>query len=58
MMHAQGDSWAELIFLVGVTASFGAVFALLVVRAQGRLGPAIVAHMCVNAVGVFGALYL
>lgn len=58
MMHAQGDSLAELLFLVGVTASFGAVFALLVVQAKGRLGPAIVAHMCVNTVGVFGALYL
>lgn len=58
LMHAQGDSWAELLFLVGVTATFGAVFALLVVRAQGRLGPAIIAHMCVNGVGVLGALYL
>jgi membrane protease YdiL (CAAX protease family) len=58
MMHAQGDSWAELLFLVGMTGSFGVVFALLVVQARGRLGSAIVAHMCVNAVGVLGALYL
>jgi len=58
LFHAQGDSWAQMAFIVAVTATYGAVFALLVVRAAGRLGPAIVAHFCVNAVGVIGALYL
>ena len=58
MFHAQGNSVAQAAFIVGVTASYGAVFALLVIRANGRLGPSIVAHMCVNAVGVLGALYL
>lgn len=58
MFHAQGESWAHVAFLVAVTASYGAVFALLVVRANGRLGPSIVAHFVVNAVGVLGALFL
>ncbi|MEX1218026.1 MAG: type II CAAX endopeptidase family protein [Acidimicrobiales bacterium] len=58
LFHAQGASWAQMGFIVVVTASYGAMFALLVVRANGRLGPSIVAHMCVNAVGVLGALYL
>lgn len=58
MFHAQGNSLAQAAFIVGVTASYGAVFAMLVIRANGRLGPSIVAHMCVNAVGVLGALYL
>ncbi|MCX6509272.1 MAG: CPBP family intramembrane metalloprotease [Actinobacteria bacterium] len=58
MFHAQGNSLAQAVFIVGVTASYGAVFAVLVIRANGRLGPSIVAHMCVNAVGVLGALYL
>jgi membrane protease YdiL (CAAX protease family) len=58
LLHAQGDSWGQAAFIVGVTATYGAVFALLVIRANGRLGPSIVAHICVNAVGVLGALYL
>jgi len=58
LFHAQGDTWGQAAFIVGVTASYWAVFALLVIRAKGRLGPSIVAHMCVNAVGVLGALYL
>lgn len=58
LFHAQGDTWGQAGFIVLVTASYGAVFALLVIRANGRLGPSIVAHMCVNAVGVLGALYL
>jgi len=58
LFHAQGDSWGQAAFIVGVTATYGAVFALLVIRANGRLGPSIVAHICVNAVGVLGALYL
>jgi uncharacterized protein len=44
-------------FIVAVTASYGAVFALLVVRAGGRLGPSIIAHSCVNTIGVV-ALFL
>ena len=36
----------------GVSA--GAVFALLVVRAEGRIGPSIVAHAVVNTIGVLG----
>ena len=58
LFHAQGDTWGQAAFIVGVTATYGAVFALLVIRANGRLGPSIIAHMCVNAVGVLGALYL
>lgn len=45
------------LFIVAVTATYGVVFALLVVRAGGRLGPAIIAHSCVNTVGVV-ALFL
>lgn len=58
LLHAQGDTWGQAAFIVGITATYGAVFALLVIRANGRLGPSIVAHICVNAVGVLGALYL
>jgi membrane protease YdiL (CAAX protease family) len=58
LFHAQGGTWGQAAFIVGVTATYGAVFALLVIRADGRLGPSILAHMCVNAVGVLGALYL
>ena len=58
LFHAQGESLAQSAFIVAVTASYGAVFALLVLRANGRLGPSVIAHMCVNAVGVLGALYL
>ena len=56
MLHVQGSTWAEAGFMVLVTAGYGAVFAVLVVRAGGRLGPAIVAHMCVNAVGVLATV--
>ena len=58
MFHAQGNSLGQAAFIVGITALYGAVFAVLVIRANGRLGPSIVAHMCVNAIGVLGALYL
>jgi len=57
LLHFQGGG-AHGLFISGVTATYGAVFALLVVRAGGRLGPSIVAHMVVNGVGVIGALYL
>jgi uncharacterized protein len=53
--HVNGLSFAGL-FIVGVTAGYGAVFALLVVRANGRLGPAIVAHALVNSVAVVAML--
>lgn len=43
---------AHGLFIVGVTAAYGAVFAVLVRRAGGRLGPSIVAHSVVNTVGV------
>jgi membrane protease YdiL (CAAX protease family) len=54
--HFEG-SFAHGVFIVAVTAIYGSVFALLVVRAGGRLGPSIVAHACVNGVGVL-ALFL
>lgn len=56
LLHVQGSTWAEAGFMVLVTAGYGAVFALLVVRAGGRLGPSIVAHMCVNLVGVLATV--
>ncbi len=52
-----GSGLGHALFIVAVTATYGAVFALLVVRAGGRLGPSIVAHACVNTVGVL-ALFL
>ena len=58
LFHFQGDSLAQGLFICGVTASYGALFALLVVRANGRLGPSIVAHMVVNLVGVLATIYL
>jgi XTP/dITP diphosphohydrolase len=57
LFHTQGGSLGKAAFIVGVTASYGAVFALLDVRANGRLGPSIVAHMMVNSIGVLAALY-
>lgn len=57
LLHYQGEGLHGL-FVSGVTAAYGAVFALVVVRAGGRLGPSIVAHMVVNGIGVIGALYL
>ena len=56
LLHVQGSTWAEAGFMVLVTAGYGAVFALLVVRAGGRLGPAIVAHASVNFVGVLATV--
>lgn len=56
MLHVQGSTLAEALFMLAVTASYGAVFALLVVRADGRLGPAIIAHMGVNIVGVLATV--
>jgi len=58
LFHWSGSSAAQGLFMVGVTASYGAVFALLVVRAGGRLGPSITAHMVVNSIGVAGAFWL
>lgn len=57
LMHYQGGGLHGL-FISAVTASYGAVFAVLVIRAGGRLGPSIVAHMVVNGVGVIAALSL
>ena len=57
LLHFQGTGLHGL-FISGVTATYGAAFALLVVRVGGRLGPAIIAHMVVNGVGVVSALYL
>lgn len=51
LFHATGLS-LEGLFIVAVTAAYGAVFAFLVVRANGRIGPAIVAHAVVNSVAV------
>lgn len=58
LLHVQGSSWGEAGFMLLVTAGYGAVFAVLVVRAGGRLGPSIVAHMCVNLVGVLATVLL
>jgi uncharacterized protein len=55
--HAQGGISAEAAFIVAVTAVYGLVFALLTVW-RGRLGPAIVAHMAVNGIGVIAAFAL
>ena len=53
MFHFEGGSGVgHGLFIVAVTATYGAVFALLVVRAGGRLGPSMVAHACVNTIGV------
>ncbi len=57
LLHFQGAGLHGL-FISAVTASYGAVFALLVIRAGGRLGSSIIAHMVVNGVGVIGALSL
>jgi membrane protease YdiL (CAAX protease family) len=54
---SEGGSLGKAAFIVAVTAAYGAVFALLVVRAGGRLGPSIVAHAVVNGVGVVALLY-
>ena len=58
LFHFQGSSLAQGLFICGVTAAYGAMFAFLVIRANGRLGPSIVAHMCVNLVGVLATIYL
>lgn len=53
LFHFEGTGGVgHGLFIVAVTASYGAVFALLVVRAGGRLGPSIIAHSCVNTLGV------
>jgi membrane protease YdiL (CAAX protease family) len=54
--HFTGDTLGHGLFIVAVTGLYGAVFALLVVRAHGRLGPAIVAHACVNGIAVIALL--
>lgn len=55
MLHFQGGLGGGA-FIVAVTATYGALFALLAVR-SGRLGPSIVAHAVVNGVGVALALF-
>ena len=52
LFHFQGDSLLDGLAIVIVTAAFGAVFAGLTVLVRGRLGPAIVAHVVVNATAV------
>jgi len=53
LFHFEGGSGiGHGLFIVAVTASYGAVFAVLVVRSGGRLGPSIIAHACVNTLGV------
>jgi membrane protease YdiL (CAAX protease family) len=53
LMHATGGtSIGSALFFTVVTAGYGAVFAVLVVRSQGRLGAAIVAHSVVNSIAV------
>lgn len=54
--HFTGESIGEGLFIVAVTALYGAVLALLVVFRNFRIGPSIVAHMVINGVGVAGAL--
>jgi hypothetical protein len=57
LLHATGgDSFTHGLFISVVTAFYGVVFALLVVRAEGRIGPSVVAHMCVNGVAVIALL--
>lgn len=53
--HFTGDSIAEGLFIVGVTAAYGAVLAVLATTTR-RLGAPIVAHMVINGVGVAAAL--
>jgi membrane protease YdiL (CAAX protease family) len=55
MFHVSALTFSGL-FIVVVTGAYGAVFALLVLRANGRLGPAIVAHSVVNTIGVLALL--
>jgi membrane protease YdiL (CAAX protease family) len=57
LLHFQGGGLHGL-FISAVTAAYGAVFAVLVIRSAGRLAPSIIAHMVVNGVGVVAALYL
>jgi uncharacterized protein len=52
--HVQGGVSFEAMFIVAVTGAYGLVFALLAVW-RGRLGPAVVAHMAVNGIGVLAA---
>jgi len=54
--HASGLTFSGL-FIVAVTGIYGLVFALLVVRADGRLGPAIVAHAVVNSAGILTLVF-
>lgn len=49
--HLQGNGWEDL-YVIGLLAAFGAVLAVLVVKNEGRLGPAIVAHALNNGVTV------
>jgi membrane protease YdiL (CAAX protease family) len=58
LFHAQGSSFAQAAFIVLVTAGYGTVFALVVIKADGRLGPSIIGHMIVNTVGVLATFLL
>lgn len=57
LFHVQGDllAWA---FVALVTGSYGAVFALLRVWADGRIAAPIVAHMLVNGTAVVLVTYV
>jgi uncharacterized protein len=54
VFHFTGDSLAEGLFIVGVTAAYGTVLAVLAVSTR-RLGAPIVAHMVINGIGVTAA---
>jgi membrane protease YdiL (CAAX protease family) len=54
-LHATGDTLASAVFIVAVTASYGAVLGTLAAW-RGRLGPSIVAHMTINSLGVLALL--
>lgn len=56
LLHWTGGSIGHALFIAGATAAYGAVFAILVINADGRLGPSITAHIVVNLVGVSVAL--
>lgn len=54
--HFTGESLGEGLFICAVTASYGAVLALLVVFRNFRIGPSVVAHMVINGMGITAAL--
>lgn len=57
LLHATaGTDLVMGLYFAAVTAIYGAVLALLVVRSGGRLGPSVVAHACINGVAVIALL--